>query len=75
MEMQGMFSVFVVSDSNTVNKVEVTPGYKTGNMQIIEKGLKAGDKVVIDALQKVRSGMEIKPVAAKFEAIYQTAKN
>ncbi len=75
MEMQGMFSVFVVSDSNTVNKVEVTPGYKTGNMQVIEKGLKAGDKVVIDALQKVRSGMEIKPVAAKFEAIYQTAKN
>ncbi len=75
MEMQGQFSVFVVSDSNTVNKVEITPGYKTGNMQIIKKGLKPGDKIVIDALQKVQSGLKIKPTAAKFEAIYQSAKN
>ncbi len=75
MEMQGQFSVFVVSDRNTVNKVEITPGYKTGNMQIIKKGLKPGDKIVIDALQKVQSGLNIKPVAAKFEAIYQSAKN
>ncbi len=75
MEMQGQFSVFVVSDSNTVSKVEVTPGYKTGNMQVISKGLKPGDKVIIDALQKVQSGHKIKPTAAKFEAIYQSAKN
>ncbi len=75
MEMQGQFSVFVVSDSNTVNKVEITPGYKTGNMQVIKKGLKPGDKIVIDALQKVQSGLKIKPTATKFEAIYQSAKN
>ncbi len=75
MEMQGQFSVFVVSDSNTVNKVEITPGYKTGNMQIIKKGLKPGDKIVIDALQKVQSGLKIKPTTTKFEAIYQSAKN
>ncbi len=75
MEMQGLFSVFVVSDSNTIRKVEVEPGYKTGNMQVIESGLKAGDKVVIDALQKVQTGITVNPVTSDFEPIYETAKN
>jgi membrane fusion protein (multidrug efflux system) len=74
-ELQGLYSVFVVSDSNSVQKVEVEPGYKTGNMQVIKKGLKPGDKVVIDAIQKVRSGMKINPVAAKFEPLYQNIEN
>jgi membrane fusion protein (multidrug efflux system) len=74
MEMQGLFSVFVVNDSNTVKKVEIVPGYKTGNMQVIESGLKAGDRIVIDALQKVRTGLKINPVESDFKPIYQTAK-
>ncbi len=74
-ELQGIYSVFVVSDSNTVHKVEVEPGYKTGNMQVIKKGLKPGDRVVIDALQKVKSNMKINPVASDFKPVYQKVEN
>ena len=75
MELQGLYSVFVVSDSNTVKKVEVEPGYKTGNMQVINKGLKAGDQVVIDALQKVHTGLKITPTSSDFKPVYETSEN
>lgn len=70
MELQGSYSVMVVDQNNQVNSVPVVVGERMGDMVIIEDGIKGGDKVVIDALQKVRSGMEVIPVASEF-----TSKN
>ena len=59
MELQGTHSVYVVSDSNKVETRQVTTGHKFDDYWIITKGLKANEKVVIDALQKVQPGMMV----------------
>ncbi len=72
MELQGSYSVFVLSDSNKIVKVPVTVGNKTGDLAAITEGLKKTDKIVIDGLQKVRSGVKIIPIDTVFHsAIYK----
>ena len=66
-ELQGTHSLFVVSDSSTIENKQVKVGPKYGEYWIIEEGIKAGDKVVIDALQKVKSGMKITPKVTEFK--------
>ncbi|MCO5723922.1 efflux RND transporter periplasmic adaptor subunit [Robiginitalea marina] len=67
-ELQGQYSVLVVDSTNTVVSRPVETGQKIGDMVIVENGLSAGDKVVIDALQKVRSGMQVQPVPSEFQS-------
>ena len=59
MELQGTHSVYVVSDSNKVETRQITTGHKFDDYWIITKGLNKNEKVVIDALQKVKSGMVV----------------
>ena len=66
MELQGTHSVYVVSDSNKVEMRQVTTGHKYEDYWIISKGLKANEKVVMDALQKVQPGMIIVPKDTTF---------
>jgi len=49
-----------------VNKIDI--GETIGDLLLVNEGLQAGDKVVLDALQKVRSGMEVKPELTQFES-------
>ncbi|MEE9215249.1 MAG: efflux RND transporter periplasmic adaptor subunit [Thermodesulfobacteriota bacterium] len=60
-EGQGGMYVFVVNDKKIVQNVSVTTGptYK-GNV-VISKGLKEGQMVIIDGMQKVKQGMKVKP--------------
>lgn len=67
-ELQGQYSVMVVGPDNKVVSAPVTLGPKMGDMVIISKGLKEGDQVVIDAIQKVRPEMEVVPVASEFKS-------
>jgi membrane fusion protein (multidrug efflux system) len=67
-ELQGQYSVLLVDSKNTIVSRPVETGQKIGDMVIVEKGLSAGDKVVIDALQKVRSGMQVQPVPTEFQS-------
>ena len=68
MELQGLNSVFVVKDSNVVNSKQITTGPRLGDYRLVQEGLSAGDKIVIDALQKVKEGMVIQPEVIKFES-------
>lgn len=68
MELQGQYSVMTVDADNKIKAVAVTPGPKMGDMVIIESGLSEGDKIVIDALQKVKPDMEVIPVESEFES-------
>ena len=68
MELQGLHSVYVVNDSNIVSSRQITSGPAIGDYQLVEDGLKAGEKVVIDALQKVKDGMLISPELIEFES-------
>lgn len=45
---------------------EVTPGILAGDLQIIEKGLSPGERVVVDGVDRLRDGM-VAHVAAKME--------
>jgi membrane fusion protein (multidrug efflux system) len=61
--MQGNYNVFVVNESNEVEfrKIEVTSTYETSYM-IVSSGLKPGERVVYEGLQKVKSGTKVNPV-------------
>jgi membrane fusion protein, multidrug efflux system len=68
MELQGQFSVYVVDSANIVKKQRVELGETIDDFWLVTAGLSAGDKVVIDALQKVKTDMEIDPVVTVFES-------
>ncbi len=68
MELQGKHMVFIVKDDNTVENKMIETGEKIGDMQIVTKGLKAGEMVVIDALQTVKTGMKITPKEIEFKS-------
>ncbi len=54
--------VYVITPENKVEYREITLGSSIGANRIVKEGLKAGEKVVVNSLQKVRSGMDVKPV-------------
>ena len=56
--------VFVLGAGDTVSVRDVKPGPWTGDDWIIDDGLKAGDRVVVDGVQKVAPGRPAHPVPA-----------
>jgi membrane fusion protein (multidrug efflux system) len=68
MELQGQYSVFVVDSDNKVQSRQIVIGDDIGDMVVVEEGLKEGEKVVIDALQKVATGLEVIPKLTVFES-------
>jgi membrane fusion protein (multidrug efflux system) len=74
MELQGLYNVYVVNAENKVVTREVTAGPKVDSLWLIEKGLKPGEKVVYEGLQKVRDGATVKPVAVDLNAAKQKKK-
>ncbi|MCD4695607.1 MAG: efflux RND transporter periplasmic adaptor subunit, partial [Bacteroidales bacterium] len=71
MELQGQYSVYVVNDDNTVESRTVKPGHTAGDYWLITEGLKANEKVVLEGIQKVHSGMQIKPAITEFKSQVQ----
>jgi membrane fusion protein, multidrug efflux system len=60
-ELQGIYNVAVVGSGDTVEIRMVTPAERIGTLWVIDSGLKAGDRIVVEGLQKVRAGMKVKP--------------
>jgi RND family efflux transporter MFP subunit len=59
-ELQGMYQVAVVGSDNKVSIRTVQVGERTGAMWIIDQGVKPGERVVVEGVQKVRDGMPVK---------------
>jgi len=57
-DMQGRY-VFVVDGENKVARKNLTLGQRHGVMWVVESGLDAGDRVILNGIQKVRSGMAV----------------
>ncbi|RLA38672.1 MAG: hypothetical protein DRR06_20365 [Gammaproteobacteria bacterium] len=66
-ELQGNFSVFVVGSQGEVEQRKVEVGAKIDQLQIITSGLKPGEQVVLEGVQRVKSGMTIKPRLTDFD--------
>ena len=60
-ELQGRYQVYVVAAGNSIEVREVTLGPIVDNMIVIESGLEGGETIVVEGLQKVRSGMIVDP--------------
>jgi RND family efflux transporter MFP subunit len=61
-ELQGMFQVAVVGSDDKVSIRTVQVGERSGPMWIIEQGVKPGERVVVEGVQKVRDGTPVKVV-------------
>jgi len=64
-EMQGTFQVAVVGADNKVAMRTVKTGARVGNLWVIDEGLKPGERVVVEGLQKVRDGVTVNPKSAE----------
>jgi len=60
-ELQGIYNVAVVGADDTVEMRMVKPAERIGTLWVIDSGLKAGDRVVVEGLQKVRPGIKVTP--------------
>src|SRR5206468_13081815 len=60
-ELQGSYQVRVVGPDNKVSTRNVTPGDRLGSRWIIDRGLTAGARVVVEG-PSTRDGTEVKPV-------------
>jgi membrane fusion protein (multidrug efflux system) len=60
-ELQGAYQVAIVGNENKVHIQPVKTGERTRSEWIIEDGLKPGDRVVVEGLQKVREGTTVNP--------------
>ena len=60
-ELQGTFSVLVIDESNKVQNRQVQVGPKVKEFWLIKEGLKPGEKVIYEGLQKVKEGIVVVP--------------
>ena len=60
-EMQGSYQVAVVTPENKVDIRPIKVGQRSGSLWIIDQGLRPGERVVVEGLQKVKAGMTVDP--------------
>lgn len=70
-ELQGRNRVLVVDDQNTVVERPVKLGPTVDNFWLVMEGLKPGEKVIYEGLQKVRDGVIVAPKETQVERISQ----
>ena len=61
----GAASVMLVTSADEVQAQPVVIGEAVGSNWMVKTGLKPGDRVIVEGLQKVHPGMKVKPVPAK----------
>ena len=67
-DQQGAKIVLVVEGGDKVGLRPVTLDERVGDLYIVAKGLKAGERVIVEGGQKVRPGMQVKPEKASADA-------
>jgi RND family efflux transporter MFP subunit len=63
-ETQAGKHVYVVGDGNKVEHRNVETGQAYNQNWVVTKGLKKGENIIVEGLQKVRPGIVVKPKAA-----------
>jgi len=58
-ELQGAAQVVVVGDGDKAETRPVVMGERVGNRWVVKSGVKPGERVVVEGLQKVRSGQAV----------------
>jgi membrane fusion protein (multidrug efflux system) len=63
-ELQSLYSVAVAGSDNKLTVKTVKVGPRVGSEWIIESGLSAGERVVVEGAQRVRPGTVVTPKPA-----------
>ena len=74
-EIQGLYSVMVVKPDATVEQRMVKAGERVGNLWIVDSGLKPGEKVIVEGIQKVRPGVKVNATPEKSKEAASPASN
>lgn len=67
-ELQATFSVFVVGPGNLAEFRKVTPGPRVGTFYVITEGLKPGDQVIVEGIQRLQNNTLIAPTFTNLTA-------
>jgi membrane fusion protein (multidrug efflux system) len=67
-ELQGSYQVAVVGSDNKVTIRAVRMAERSGSLWVVEEGLRPGERVIVEGLQKVRSGAVVNPKSAAAQA-------
>jgi membrane fusion protein (multidrug efflux system) len=62
-KLQGLDAVYVVGPENKVQQRTVTLGPRYKNDVVIETGLKSGETIVVDGIQKIVPGSTVQPAS------------
>lgn len=63
MELQGLHQIYIAGPDGKAHLETLTLGPQIGQNWLVESGVKAGDKVITDNLQKLRDGAPVSPHA------------
>jgi membrane fusion protein, multidrug efflux system len=64
-ELQGLYQVAVVGADNKVTIKTVKLGPQFGDMWVVDSGVQPGENVIVDGLQRVRTGVVVSPTPYK----------
>jgi membrane fusion protein (multidrug efflux system) len=67
-ELQGQYSVMLLTDSNTIVQRKIIINAHIGDYALVSDGLNEMDHVVLEGIQKVGTGTKINPVVVEFES-------
>lgn len=71
-DQSGRF-IYVLGAENEIEKRSVTIGQLIDGLRVIESGLTAGEKVVVNGIQRIRAGSIVAPEEAEMAAFTATA--
>src|SRR5215813_6669069 len=60
-QLQGGYQVAVVGSDNKIQIRGIKVGERAGELWIVEEGLKAGENVVVEGIQRVKAGAVVNP--------------
>jgi membrane fusion protein (multidrug efflux system) len=73
-ELQGQNFVWVVGADNKSSQRSVKVGQQVGESLLITEGLKAGERIIVEGLQKARQDQPVQPMTMEQAAAAQAAK-
>jgi membrane fusion protein (multidrug efflux system) len=75
-DLQGKKFVYVLDEKGLVKNTEIEVMELTkGNFFVVTKGLKAGDKIVLEGFQSLKDGSEIKAEEKNADSVYADLNN
>jgi len=63
-ELQGQYFVYVIGAENRLENRSIEPGPRLEGLWVVDRGLSAGERVVVEGLQRARPGIPVQPTPA-----------